>query len=229
MKLETKAPSRIAIVFVVLLSGCLSVQKKEQLTLPIHCAREISSASILVRTGGLFEKPHDIYRQGNEQVTLRQALLESGGVRQPEQVELTQAPVVQQVRATALAPNPSPRSDSLEVLDSIFADKPRVLGYFDVFQINGIFRDGYDASLSSDPLEYLQDTLASLTNVVKFPNRRMTEEWYNQDVSDWNGLLSMAEKPFGAFRENDSEFADSAIAKLRSLKTGSVSAVAGTQ
>jgi hypothetical protein len=219
MKIETQAPSKIAFVLIALLSGCLSVPKKEQCKLPVHCARDISSTGFLVRTGGLLEKPHDIYRQMSEQLTLRQAVLESGGIRQLEQFELTQVPVIEQARSTSPAPKQPIPANSLEILDSIFGDEQIILNYFE--RPNLILVDVYAASESDEPLEYLQGTLSSLNRLIQYPNQRMSEEWYDEDVSDWNLLLAMAEKPFAAYRDVDTELSDAVIAKLRSLKIAS--------
>jgi hypothetical protein len=216
MKFETQALSRITFVFIALLSGCLSVPNKEQCKRSLHCARDVSSTGFLVRTGGLFEKPHDIYRQMSEQLTLRQAVLESGGIRQLEQFELRQVPVTEPARTTSPATKQSFPANSLEILESIFGDDQKILNYFEV--PNLILIDGYAASESEEPLEYLQDTLSSLNAAIPYPNQRMSEEWYEQDVSDWNLLLAMAEKPFAAYREVDFELSDGVIAKLRSLK-----------
>ena len=218
MKIEKRAASPFTLVLVLLFSGCLSVQKKDDPKLLTHCGQETLTHEYVVRTGGLLESPHDIFRQGNEQLTIRQAILEAGGVRQKEEFGLVETPVSQQVPVIPVVPNPVPSAGSLEILNSIFGNDQKILDYFDVFQIDGDSKEGYSASTSTDPLEYLQDTLFSLTSVVPAPNNRMTENWYDEDVSDWNGLIAMAEKPFEAYRDNDAEFADSAISKLRSLK-----------
>ncbi|TWU02438.1 hypothetical protein [Stieleria varia] len=190
------------------------------------CQSEFDCAWI--RTGGLLRSPTTITLSGQQRMTLRHAILQSGGVNrdlvagtsQIMQVSRPAVPVSSvdtspsAVQASGSSELSDRETEAIASLDAMFSDEAEILKLFG----NGSFLR-YDRPAGSNLLAYLRSAIDLLVTLNKFNQLNLVEtDEKTLESSDITVLLSTIEQVFQAYRENNEDFADNAIVVFQELK-----------
>ncbi len=225
---------------VVLGGGCSAIRNVEKNAICKH-QPIVSAPPIVVRTGGELQSQRTLTIEPGTSLTLRQAIIESGGLRescglvsrpsnlQPE-ILLNPVPVaVQAANKEAELPSPSTKPDAAEAgaSDSALSDQTKLNAlkaiFEDVPNMSQLLRVDpqrrpYTPPLGNSQLSFLQNTIQRMTIAAAFNAPAFDTNRLNPNETNVRKLLDMLVFAFEASANNNRSFAEGAIKEFNRQK-----------
>ena len=212
----------ISVALLVAASGCTTLNNIHQRVKARHHEHHAKHPHLIhrhhpveigqIRTGGLLNDPGVLEFVPGHAISLRQAVLESGGIRREQDLTLVQqSPPVEQARpATAELDTTS--------LKPVFDEQANIE---QLFNVDTDFFE-YEPPVANDSENYLRFAVMQLRRAIAFSEPAIDTERLQYDNQDSNQLLDNLIFAFEAYKQNNPQFADNAINLFRKLKTQAI-------